>query len=335
MRQVGQYLVAADIQGAEDYRPVFGLIENAPIELGLFDNSGEAVPHHERDLGAKEPDPFGAGRPGLGQVDQQPGIELQRDGDAFVTQSACGAIDRHSRPAVRPPAPERQVQSESQLARPGAGESQGVQECARQKRQVASARCGIVERQRIHRLDFEPTDARLPHRAHFALELGGGHRGSKPPPPPHQDSALGRRVREQPAEIVQTPARGLCGRGERRNQPGADDRRGPARHGVLVEHEPGAAAAQPPSGRPWVFRYVNRARADRSRTARRETGVSRYVPRPTRAPLRPRRSAGPIATGGRCSAQRNGSPRLPRPRGSADEARVHLARKRAILPCAA
>jgi len=42
-----------------------------------------------------------------------------------------------------------------------------------------------------------------------------------------------------------------------------------------------------------VFRYVNRARADRSRTARRETGVSRYVPRPTRAPLRPRRERRP------------------------------------------
>ena len=50
---------------------------------GLLIDVGEAILHHERDLGAVEAD---AGCPGLiemRQVDEQPGIEIQRHRDAI------------------------------------------------------------------------------------------------------------------------------------------------------------------------------------------------------------------------------------------------------------
>ena len=96
VRQVGQYLVAADIQGAKDHRTVLGLIEYAPIELGLLVDAGKAVPHHERDLGAKEPDALGPRRLQLRQVDQQPGIQQQLDLDAVESDGWCrtqGAVE--------------------------------------------------------------------------------------------------------------------------------------------------------------------------------------------------------------------------------------------------
>src|SRR6185437_326487 len=76
--QIGQYLVAADIERAKRHRPVAGMIEDAAVELGLLVDIGKAVLHHERDLGAVKSDP---GRPRLveiRQIDEQPGIEMQR-----------------------------------------------------------------------------------------------------------------------------------------------------------------------------------------------------------------------------------------------------------------
>ena len=81
MRQIGQYLVAADIEGAEDDRPALRLLEDAAVELGLVVDCRESVPHHQRNLGAKEPDPLGAGARELRQIEQQPGVQQQLDRD--------------------------------------------------------------------------------------------------------------------------------------------------------------------------------------------------------------------------------------------------------------
>ncbi len=78
VRQVGQHLVAADIERAEDDRPALGLFVDAPVKCGLIGDIGKGVARQQRDLGAKQPDPVGAGRAQLGEVEQQAGIEQER-----------------------------------------------------------------------------------------------------------------------------------------------------------------------------------------------------------------------------------------------------------------
>ncbi len=59
-----------------------GVVEDAAVERGLLVDIGKVVTHHERDLGAIEPD---AGSPRfveMRQVDEKPGVEMQRDLDA-------------------------------------------------------------------------------------------------------------------------------------------------------------------------------------------------------------------------------------------------------------
>ncbi len=75
MRQIRQHLVAADIERAEHDWPALGLIVGAAIEGGLIGDIGKGVARQERDLGAEQPDPLGAGRAQLGEIEQQPGIE--------------------------------------------------------------------------------------------------------------------------------------------------------------------------------------------------------------------------------------------------------------------
>ena len=79
MAQIGQHLVAADIERAEDDRPLAGLLEGAAVEPGLVGDIGKGVARQQRYLGAEEPDTFRAGRRDLRQVEQQPGIEQQAD----------------------------------------------------------------------------------------------------------------------------------------------------------------------------------------------------------------------------------------------------------------
>jgi len=80
--KVGQHLVAADIERAKGHRTVADMVEDTAVELGLLIDIGKGVPHHEGDLGAVEPDAFGAGLVEMRQVDQQPGIEVERHADA-------------------------------------------------------------------------------------------------------------------------------------------------------------------------------------------------------------------------------------------------------------
>ena len=77
--EIGQRLVAADIQRAEGHRLALGLLENAAVEIRLRGDVGIGRAHHERDFGAIKPDAVRARRCQMRQVDQQAGIQVQRD----------------------------------------------------------------------------------------------------------------------------------------------------------------------------------------------------------------------------------------------------------------
>jgi hypothetical protein len=80
--QIGQHLVAADIERAEHHRPSGRLIDHPAIEIGLLRDRREGAADHEGQFGAVEADAVGAGRGQLRQIDQQAGIHMQRHGDA-------------------------------------------------------------------------------------------------------------------------------------------------------------------------------------------------------------------------------------------------------------
>ena len=75
-RQVGQHLVAADIERAEGHRPVAGRVQHAAVERGLRIVVGK-LRDHELELGAEEADALGAGLVEMLQVDQQARVHEQ------------------------------------------------------------------------------------------------------------------------------------------------------------------------------------------------------------------------------------------------------------------
>ena len=77
--QVGERLVRADIEGAEHHRPVAGGGQNRLIELGLLVEAREPLRHHELQLGAEQADAVGPGVRQMRQVDDQSGIDAERD----------------------------------------------------------------------------------------------------------------------------------------------------------------------------------------------------------------------------------------------------------------
>ena len=81
VRQIGENLVAADIERAEHDRPTLGLFIGTPVERGLIGDVGKGVARQERDLGAEQPDPLGTGRAQLREIEQQPGIQQKLDFD--------------------------------------------------------------------------------------------------------------------------------------------------------------------------------------------------------------------------------------------------------------
>ena len=73
--EIGQHLVAADIERAEHDWPVVDLLVGSLIELGLIGDIRKGVPRQQRDLGAEQADAFRAGCRQLRQIEQQAGIE--------------------------------------------------------------------------------------------------------------------------------------------------------------------------------------------------------------------------------------------------------------------
>ena len=113
---------------------------------------------------------------------------------AVDAQSSRGLRNRNVRTTERPAAAERQIHAHPELFRHLRRESQHVQKFLRQIRVV------VLERQRIHRLHLEPSDARGFHLTHFALDFRFGLRWAEPPPA-HHDARIIRRMRKRGAQI--------------------------------------------------------------------------------------------------------------------------------------
>ena len=76
---IGQHLVAADVERAEDHRPVAGGIEHGAVERELLGGTREAGRHHELQFGAEQPDAGRAGLLDVRQIHRKSGIDHQRD----------------------------------------------------------------------------------------------------------------------------------------------------------------------------------------------------------------------------------------------------------------
>ena len=79
---VGQHLVAADVEGAERHRTAAGRVEDGAVKRQLLTGAGKLRRHHELQFSAKQPDSGRAGFDDVGQIDQQAGIEIERNLDA-------------------------------------------------------------------------------------------------------------------------------------------------------------------------------------------------------------------------------------------------------------
>ena len=82
--EIGQALVAADVDGAEDDRLVAGRVEHRAVEplLALAPRQGRR--DQELEFGAEQADAVGAGRAQRGDVVAQAGIDHHRDADAVL-----------------------------------------------------------------------------------------------------------------------------------------------------------------------------------------------------------------------------------------------------------
>jgi len=79
VRQVGQHLVAADVEGAEHHRLAVGLVQHRLVGLRLPVHARQAVREHEHELGAEKSNAVAAGFLDMRHVRQQAGVDLQRD----------------------------------------------------------------------------------------------------------------------------------------------------------------------------------------------------------------------------------------------------------------
>src|SRR5262249_16302040 len=89
------------------------------------------------------------------------------------------------RPAIRPPAAERQIHPEPQLTRLLICKPQRLDKFIGEEREILDPGGRIVERKRINRLHLEAANAAFFHHPHFAFEFGLGHRRPEPPPAHH------------------------------------------------------------------------------------------------------------------------------------------------------
>ena len=89
--QIGQHLVAADIEGAEGHRLLVGRIEHRAIKRRLLAGARQGRRHHELQFGAEQADAGGPGIDDMRQVDGEAGIDHQRDGAAVLGDAGAVA----------------------------------------------------------------------------------------------------------------------------------------------------------------------------------------------------------------------------------------------------
>ena len=143
-------------------------------------------------------------------------LRERRHGHACDSKLAGRLVGAYLRAAVRPPAADRQVHPQAELACLVGGEAKGADEVVRQVRKVAQPFAWIVEHDRIDRLDFDAADAARFHQPQLSLELRLGDRRAEPPPA-HHDAAVDWRRDERSPEITQRVWRTLR-RGQRRRR---------------------------------------------------------------------------------------------------------------------
>src|SRR5207248_2940982 len=84
MREVGEHLVATDIERAEYDRAAVGLLISAAVKLGLVRDIRKRMPRQQRDLGAKQPNALSTCCLQLGQIEQESRIEQQTHGNTIA-----------------------------------------------------------------------------------------------------------------------------------------------------------------------------------------------------------------------------------------------------------
>ena len=90
--EIGQHLVAADIERAEGHRPLAGGIEDGFVDARLLLEPREGRGDHELQLGAEEADAIGARLVEMRQIEHETGIDVERD---------PLAVERHRRHAAQ------------------------------------------------------------------------------------------------------------------------------------------------------------------------------------------------------------------------------------------
>ncbi len=109
LAQIGQHLVAADVEGAEHHRLLPGFRHHRAVHLCLLLEPRQGGRHHELQLGAEQADAVGAGFGKMRHVHQQSGIDVQLDraGRPWsrpagpAARGTCGAGGRGSGPCHR------------------------------------------------------------------------------------------------------------------------------------------------------------------------------------------------------------------------------------------
>ena len=113
--EIGQRLVAADIDGAEHHRLVARRVEHVLVEPLLALALRQRRRDEELEFGAEQPDPVGAGHVERGDIVAQPGIDHHRDAVRRPWSPAAGRAARRirrgasgaarARPRTPPPSP--------------------------------------------------------------------------------------------------------------------------------------------------------------------------------------------------------------------------------------
>ncbi len=81
---IGQDLVSADIERAEDHREVARRAQHGIVEPSLLRRRRQALGDHELQLGAEEPDALRSGLLDMRQIDRETGVQREHDLDAVA-----------------------------------------------------------------------------------------------------------------------------------------------------------------------------------------------------------------------------------------------------------
>ena len=126
-------------------------------------------------------------------VGQRNRVRALGRGNRQHAQHPRGLRHRNAQPAVRPTAAKGQIKAQPKLSRSLGSKAECFQVFVREKGIVAKTDGGVVQRERIGRLNFHSADPAGFHESQLALQLVLGYGGTEPPPA-HQDAAIVGRI---------------------------------------------------------------------------------------------------------------------------------------------